>query len=594
MDISRLRNKEVLIVGCILFLALILRILALISFKNSLYSDFLLWDEAIYHSLASKIATGTYNSKSVYEFAPLPAYLFAGIYKLFSIDSDCIRYLNIFLGTFTCFLIFQIGKLGFSQTIGYASCLIACLYKPFIFYNIVPLKTSLSLFLFSLTIFLFLLCFKNPTFLKFGLLGLLAGLMLNTRGNFAVVVPFLPLILLPVLLKKGMNLRKKSVLVTSYFLGLIIVISPFMVRNYLVSNEIAITTSQAGQNLYYGNNPDSKVPYFRPLPFAHPSPFVQGIQFTIEASRKSEITLSHQESSGFWIKEVLLSAIHKPLTFIEKVGLKILALVNRFEPGLNYNINFLKEFIPFFKISFLEFWMILPFGVLGLALSVPYSDSIRSICLIAFLYVTSLIIFYTTTTYRLPLLILLIPFATVGITGFWDKISSKSHKKVIFHSSIILLVIAVEHLPIRGSNDLSAYYNTHAIVLESRGRSREADKFWKKSSDINQDFSLFARLSLASRAISTQNFDKATEYLDDISGTSIAAAGKYDVQGDLHLNKKQVGRAIVAYRKSLEINSGQRKVMKKLIKIFQLTNQKELMLQEQIKLRKISKYYDLM
>jgi len=55
---------------------LALRVIALASMNGSLYGDFLLWDERIYHQWAQKIADGSYASKSVYEFSPLTAYAF--------------------------------------------------------------------------------------------------------------------------------------------------------------------------------------------------------------------------------------------------------------------------------------------------------------------------------------------------------------------------------------------------------------------------------------------------------------------------------------------------------------------------------------
>ncbi|HUU41513.1 MAG TPA: hypothetical protein VMW42_11280, partial [Desulfatiglandales bacterium] len=44
-----------LAISSILFLALILRIVALLYLKKSIYFDFLLWDERFYHTWAMKI-----------------------------------------------------------------------------------------------------------------------------------------------------------------------------------------------------------------------------------------------------------------------------------------------------------------------------------------------------------------------------------------------------------------------------------------------------------------------------------------------------------------------------------------------------------
>ena len=111
-------------------MALILRILALLSLKGSIYYDFLLWDERLYHLWASGIADGTFQSSSVYEMAPLPAYFMAFIYRLFTPDVIYIRIMNTILGVLTCYLIYLIGRELANRKAGLLACLLAALYKP--------------------------------------------------------------------------------------------------------------------------------------------------------------------------------------------------------------------------------------------------------------------------------------------------------------------------------------------------------------------------------------------------------------------------------------------------------------------------------
>jgi 4-amino-4-deoxy-L-arabinose transferase-like glycosyltransferase len=142
-----------LLLSTILFLALFIRVAALLNLRESIYSDYLLWDERIYHAWATKIAQGVFDSSSVYEFSPLPAYIMALVYKIFSPNIEFIRILNILFGVLSCYIIYLIGKEIGSRSTALFACLIAALYKPFIFYSIVPLKTSLSIFLFALTVY---------------------------------------------------------------------------------------------------------------------------------------------------------------------------------------------------------------------------------------------------------------------------------------------------------------------------------------------------------------------------------------------------------------------------------------------------------
>lgn len=579
-----------LLLSAILFLALILRIIALLDLKGSIYFDFLLWDERIYHTLATKIANGTYQSSSVYGFSPL--YIMALVYKVFSPDILYIRILHIIFGVLTCYLVYLIGKEMANCTIGLFACLIASLYKPFIFYSIVPLKTSLSVFLFALSIYLFVTILNKPSMIKVFLLGIAGGLMLNVRANFAIIIPFILLIILLSLYMKGFTLKSHATTLILFIVGLSISISPFVIRNYRISGKFTLTTSQAGFNLYLGNNLQNPDPYYRPVPFASSSPFKQGVQFTIEASRKINKRLSPQDASSYWTHEVIKMALKQPAAFIWKIFQKTLVLFNQFEAGDHYHIGFISNFARFFKFPLFSLWLILPFGMAGMAVTILRSRKLLSLCAIFFLYTSTLIAFFTNTRYRLPLLIIVIPFAVMGTSHLLSFIKGRQFNKIVIYSAIAIAFLILEFLPVRGTDDMTAYFNTHAIILNSKGFKEEAIQYWERSSKMNKPFSSFANLSLAGRYYMEGDIQKAYSYLDKIPDHSFAAATKYELKGDMMKHQKQIKKAISAYERSLAINSGQKRLCLKLIKIYGNID-KERATQEKEKLKYISSFYDV-
>ena len=581
------------LLSAILFLALILRIAALLGLKESIYFDFLQWDERLYHTWATKIAYGTFTSSSVYELAPLPAYLMALIYKIFSPDILYIRLLNIIFGVLTCYLVYLIGKEMANRTTGLFACLIASLYKPFIFYSIVPLKTSLSVFLFALTVYLLMAILDKNSLIKIALLGLVAGLMLNVRGNFVIIIPLLPLIILWNIYRSRSSIKIITANLVLYTVGLSLSISPFMVRNYRVAGRLALTTSQAGFNLYLGNNLENPDPYYRPAPFAWSSPFKQGIQFTIEASRRTNKRLSPGEASSYWTHEVVKIALEQPAPFTWKICQKILAFFNQFEAGDHYHVGFVSNFVKFFKFPFFSLWLILPFGMAGMAVTIFGSRKLLALSSIFLLYAATLIAFHTNTRYRLPLLVVLIPFAVMGIGCLFSFIKNRQIKGIVIYLSIAIAFFIVEFLPVRGTGDMTAYYNTHAIILNSKGFEDKAMQYWEESSRMNKPFSAFANLSLAARYFMKGDMQKAVYYLDKIPDNSFVAASKYEIKGDFLANQGQIEKAISAYQRSLEINSGQRRAQLKLARIYNRIDKKRA-LQEYKKLSYISLFYDVL
>ena len=610
------RNRLAFLSG-ILFLALLLRVAALKDLSGSIYSDFLLVDERIYHEWAKKIADGSFASKTVYEYSPLFAYLSAGIYRLFSPDFFYIRILNIVFGVFTCWMVYLLGSAIADRRTGLLAGLMAALYKPFIFYSIVPLKETLAVALFALACYLAVIVLKQDDlygrppspagprsriallFRKYRLvcltasLGMAAGLLLNVRPNAVVLIPIFPLLILWYANKNGTPLKKIFMGLLLYVLGLFLAVSPFVIRNIRVAGEFALTTSQAGFNLYLGNNLKNPDPYYRPVSFASTSPFEQGIQFTIEASRREGKQLSPGEASKHWTKEVIRSALSQPAEFAWKGIQKTLVLLNRYEAGDHYDIDFISRFAPFFKLPLISFWLILPLGMAGLILRGIRNDRGRMLLTILLFYGLTLIVFFTTDRYRLPMLVILIPLAAMGIMETLSSFRNRQYRKTFLSGGIMTIFLVIGLLPVRATDDKTAYYNTHAIILDSKGCSEEAIRYWKISSEMNKPYSAFANLSLAAQYYQRGKIREGNSYLDKIPDDSFAAAAKYELAGDLMLQHKQAEKAIAAYERSLAINPGQRRPRMKLIQIYRI-NDPPRATEEEKALAYITSFYDLM
>ncbi|NVM26824.1 MAG: hypothetical protein HWN70_13030 [Desulfobacterales bacterium] len=208
------------------------------------------------------------------------------------------------------------------------------------------------------------------------------------------------------------------------------------------------------------------------------------------------------------------------------------------------------------------------------------------------LYAATLIAFYTNTRYRLPLLVVLIPFAVMGINCLLSFIKNRQIKGIVIYSSIAIAFFIVEFLPIRGTDDMTAYYNTHAIILDAKGLKDQAIEYWERSSEMNKPPSAFANLVLAGKYLIKGDMGKAASYLDKIPDHSFAGASKYEMMADMMLYRGQIEKAVSAYKRSIEINSGQRRPRLKLIRIYDNID-RERALREKEKFQYISSFYDV-
>jgi 4-amino-4-deoxy-L-arabinose transferase-like glycosyltransferase len=574
----------------ILALALILRIIAYFSLKNSIYFDFLLPDERLYHTWAEMIANGTYQPAGIYEFAPLPAYVLAFLYTVLSPKVEYFRMLNIVLGVAGCFSIYLIGREIGSRRIGLIACLVACLYEPFIFYNIVPLKTSISLVLFGFSAYFLVSVMNRPAWPRSFGLGVILGWLIYVRPNCAVLIPIMAMVLVWHYWKSRMAATRIISVCICFLIGIVLSASPFVVRNFRVSGRLALTTPQAGRNLYFANNPENKEPYYRPLSFASSEPAEQAVQFVIEASRRTDRKLSPQEASSFWAREVFRLAFKEPWMFTWRMLQKTFAFFNRFEAGDHYHIGFMSRFVPFFKLPFITLGMILPFAMAGMVFKTRRSEAFRALILIFFAYAATIIVFNINTRYRLPVMMILIPFAVIGLEQFFLWIKEKNIRGILKYMSIAILFFIIECLPIAGTEDMTAYYNAHALILNANGNETEAIIYWEKASMAERPYSAFSNLFLAGKYFDRGTDIRAFAHIDKIPDHSFAAAAKYALVGDIMAAKGKVKEAITAYEKSLQINSGQRRIRKELFRLYWKTD-KQKALDEYKKLKYISSFY---
>lgn len=593
------------ILGAVLLLALALRLLGLWSLSGTVYFDFLLWDERVYHEWASRIADGTFQSKSVYEFPPLYAYLAAALYKVLGPDPVSLRFLNIGFGVLACGFVYLIGRSLAGRKVGLLAALIAALYGPFIFYSTVPLKEMFGVCLFACAAWLLLSLEGRPApenaektgrfqpSIRAAALGLTLGLLINVRPNAAILLPAVLLILPWLAGFRGPALKTAGVYVLLVLIGTAVALSPFVIRNWRTAGEFTLTTSQGGFNFNLTNNLRNPDPYTWPVPFATTSPFEQGIQYTIEASRRLGKKLTPGEASRYWTKATLQEALEQPGAYLQRLGEKTLAVLNRYEAGDHYDIGFISDFAKFFQFPFLAFWFVMPLGMAGMVLMRRNGRKAGALIALAAVYASTLVAFSMVDRYRLPLLVILIPFAAVALERIFLLLRERRHREAALPLAAMAVFGIIAFLPIPGAGDRTAYCNTHAVVLTTRGSHAEAIRFWKASADMNGRFSDFARVPLAAIYYTRGLVNEGNRYVEQVRDTSFFAAAKYELLGDYYLRQAQLPLAAAAYERALRINSGLRIPRLKLIHVFRAIAPGKVRLEEE-KLKDVESFYDLM
>jgi 4-amino-4-deoxy-L-arabinose transferase-like glycosyltransferase len=558
---------RILLAG-VLVVAALVRVAILVELRRTPYWEFLLWDERTYHSWARHLLTG--DDRYVYSLSPLPAYLVAAVYRLFGADPLHFRIVNVVLGVALCAVLFAIGRRLGGIAVGLGSALVGALYQPFAFWSVTLLKEPLGLLLFATLVLLSLQELERHHPGRALLAGLVAGALVNVRQNAVVALAVLAAVL-AVRVARAERPRRAALAMLCLCAGFAAAVTPFAVANRRGTG-VASPLPLGGFDLYRGNTLAGPTPYYNPVPFSSTHPDTQGIEFTIEASRREGRQLTLAEGSAYWTREVAREARRQPAAFGRKLLQKLLASLNAWEESDNHSLQLMSGFLPALRVSFFAFWLVMPLGLASLVVHARRDRRAAVLLAVVLAYGASMVLVFPNMRVRAPLLVILIPYMVAGLARYRAWLAGES--SVLAFAGLALALVALELVPVPGTRDLTAHYNTHAIALMSQGRSEEAVGYWRASSEAHGTYSAYADLALAGLARMDGDLEGAARWLDRIPGSSFAAADKHRELGAILASQGKREQAAAALERSLSINSADVGALETAIELYEAVDPK--------------------
>ena len=252
-----------IILGCI-FLASFL-----IKFISLIYTDGLerepIEDALNYHNHAMAIYYGQGfgdngadpNSELIRSSSRPPAlpFLLAGLYELFNPDPFVGRIFIILLGSLTTSMIFVLSLEVFRERkIALIPSLLFLLYPPANYFSLFLLTEILAALFCIVSTYFFLVGVKKNKLIYFLLFGIFSGLLVLTRSQFLLLMPFLLIssILLNYFFKFQNNISLRNIFLSS--LVFVLVLTPWTLRNYNLHDSFMPTTSRLGYMIYLSNH----------------------------------------------------------------------------------------------------------------------------------------------------------------------------------------------------------------------------------------------------------------------------------------------------------------------------------------------------
>ncbi len=536
-------------IALILILAAVIRIAYWVQFQSSDFGPILLVDAEGYHLKALKLLAKGWLGDSAFYQAPLYPYFLAVIYKTFGQNILVVQGIQIALSIATVWLIYKIGESLFNRKTAILSAGLCAIYGPFIFYSVLILKVTLSLFFSCL--FILVLLESCESLKKAALFsgGILLGINIALRGNYLLLYP--ATILWILFAFPNIKTKQRIINLFIFTLGMTLCIFPMTLRNYVLSGDFVLTSYQAGANFYIGNNPDAQGNYTI-LGFVRANPEFEETDFRKRAETLEGHPLKPSEVSRFWLKKTLSFITEFPLKFIRLLATKSFLFFNNYEIPDNYDYQFLKTLIPSLNVGILSFGIVFLLAALGITLFLWTGPKFYLIYGFIITYAASVILFFVTSRYRIPIAPVLLPFSAMFILEGTKQIQNSSRKRLTFLGLFLFAISLVAFKPI-SLVDFSFSYKNMGLAYEKSEHFEKALDLYKQAEKIKPgDAKAIHHMGVIFSK--TGNNQKAKEkFLKSLQQNPKLAEAHFSL-GEIYEKNGHLEDAIASYQTGLKIN----------------------------------------
>ena len=448
-------------------------------------------DSAFYVQLARSLATdGPLAGGEPFAVSPLYAYFLGAVFALGG-SIETARVAQILLGSAAVGFIFISARHWFGEAAAWVAAALALLTGLFSFYEILILPAALDPFLVAAM----LACVSNIATprRKVGVVGtpvqsgsaramiaagIFAGLFALNRPNalvFAGVLAGWPLLWWwrtrgqP---KPQLSLRRAILLPAA----LLVVLAANGLRNYAASGEWVLVSSHGGLNFYIGNGPEADGTYAR-VPGITPSIAGQARDATRLVARAGGTDPGAADVSAFFYRRALFWMTQHPAATVRLWIRKAALLVNHVNVPLNFSYAYYSREEPsMLRWLIVGPWLLVPLGLTGLLLRSARRSTpgFRVWASFVPIYGLSVIAFFVTSRYRMPLLIPLCVSAGAALTWGYDRIRRRQWRTLAAPAAAGIAFGVLAGWPLGVSEGAELEEGRRVVWLIEQGRVAEA------------------------------------------------------------------------------------------------------------------------
>jgi Flp pilus assembly protein TadD/4-amino-4-deoxy-L-arabinose transferase-like glycosyltransferase len=503
--------------------------------------------------------------------APGYAFFLAAIYRVFGSDYAVARVVQACLGILSTLMSFVLGRAVFGRLAGFIFALFMSTYWGFIYFEGELAEPSVLVFLLLLLAYLFHRCARFAAFPNALLAGLVLGLAALMRGNVLVLtVPAVAWGWHVVRRRRGRRwFRAFSLLL---LLGTAATIAPTAVRNYLVSGECVPISSNFGVNLYIGNNESAEGVFVSDSPeisrfgscFDYPR-MVAGLRRELGAH------LTHTDVSLYYASRAVEFAKQNPGRFLRLTLKKAYLLLSPHEITLNKVVHYERMNSRTLSSMPLSFPLVLALGIVGTVLlrgsrlerdAMPCQlnaapgarEAAILFPLLAGTYLASLLPFFVTSAYRMPVVPLLLLMGAHALSRIVRWLVTRDFRAASLSLAMLLGIFALARIPfVPYEPGLAKWHLDRGIVRALSGNDLEAAREYRNALSVMPE-SAVAHHNLGIVLARGGQLDEAYLHFASAARLDPQLASAHIGLADVRLAQGRRDDAAESYRRAIEVD----------------------------------------
>lgn len=534
--------------------ALILRLIFVWESSANPFFDAPIVDAQTFLRQAQSIAAGDlWGGSEPFWQPPLYIYVLAFICWLFPSDYFvAMRLLQAALGTLSCGLLYAIAKRCFDEKTARIASIGAVLCGTFIFFEGELLAVALEIFLNLLVLQRLIVAVEKPAYTRWVAAGLLAGLAALTRPNILLFVAAFALWYFATSIQDPKSRWKTSVRLLLLIGSLSLPIIPVTARNYIMEPELVLISSNGGINFYIGNSGQ-----YEEKVSIHPG--MRWEEMAMLPVRAGHTTAA-AKSAYFFSRSFEYITAH-PLEYAQTLVHKLFLFFSGPEIKRNFDIYFARQYSYVLSALLWDYALSFPFGLIGpLSLIGLYttwrsrSMSISIIRLYALTYVLSVVLFFVAARYRMPVLPILILFASVGGLGIYGRVREGlgwTSSKILWIFAALILVFNLRAAADQ-TRDAQLQFDLGEVYLR-KGSYELAAAHAQKALQLEPTYN-YARHNLAVALFNLGALDRAMVEGEQTVRENPQRADTHALLGRTYAKQGDSQRAEQAFLRALDID----------------------------------------